>query len=181
MSTPPLHGIRVVEFAGIGPGPFAGMMLADHGAEVIRIDRGARGDGIAIANRDPLLRNRKSIALDLKKPESIAAVRRIVAQAPLARYRPEEHLPGPGITDDAVSWKMTEDAWDEVLDVNLKGSFAVARAAARNAASTSSRATTAIMPTPKLNTRRISSRPTCPARCRGSSRSAAPRCSPTRR
>ena len=81
MSTPPLHGIRVVEFAGIGPGPFAGMMLADHGAEVIRIDRGARGDGIGVAARDPLLRNRKSIALDLKKPESIAAVHRLVAQA----------------------------------------------------------------------------------------------------
>jgi alpha-methylacyl-CoA racemase len=81
VSTPPLHGIRVVEFAGIGPGPFAGMMLADHGAEVIRIDRGARGDGIGVATRDPLLRNRKSIALDLKKPESIAAVHRLVAQA----------------------------------------------------------------------------------------------------
>ncbi|WP_375286261.1 CaiB/BaiF CoA transferase family protein [Sphingomonas sp.] len=77
MSTPPLHGIRVVEFAGIGPGPFAGMMLADHGAEVIRIDRGDAGG----AAKDPLLRGRKSIALDLKKPESIAAVRRIVKQA----------------------------------------------------------------------------------------------------
>lgn len=77
MSTPPLAGIRVIEFAGIGPGPFAGMMLADHGAEVIRIDRGAS----AGADKDPLLRGRKSIALDLKKPESIAAVRKIVADA----------------------------------------------------------------------------------------------------
>ena len=81
MSTPPLHGIRVIEFAGIGPGPFAGMMLADHGAEVIRIDRGARGDGIGVAEKDPLLRSRKSVALDLKKPEAVAAVRRIVAGA----------------------------------------------------------------------------------------------------
>lgn len=81
MSTPPLHGIRVIEFAGIGPGPFAGMMLADHGAEVIRIDRGARGDGIGVADKDPLLRSRKSVALDLKKPASVAAVRRIVAGA----------------------------------------------------------------------------------------------------
>ena len=80
MSTPPLHGIRIVEFAGIGPGPFAGMMLADHGAEVIRIDRrGARGLGIDA--KDPLLRNRKSIALDLKQPEAVAALRRIVAGA----------------------------------------------------------------------------------------------------
>lgn len=81
MTTPPLSGIRVVEFAGIGPGPFAGMMLADHGAEVIRIDRGARGDGIGVADKDPLLRNRRSVGLDLKKPDSIAAVRRIVAGA----------------------------------------------------------------------------------------------------
>ena len=76
----PLHGIRIVEFAGIGPGPFCGMMLADHGAEVIRIDRAAKG-GITIDAKDPLLRNRKSIALDLKQPEAIAAVKRIVASA----------------------------------------------------------------------------------------------------
>ena len=90
MSTPPLHGIRVIEFAGIGPGPFAGMMLADHGAEVIRIDRGAKGDGIGIAAKDPLLRGRKSVALDLKNPASIAAVRRIVksADAIIEGFRP---------------------------------------------------------------------------------------------
>jgi alpha-methylacyl-CoA racemase len=81
MSTPPLAGIRVIEFAGIGPGPFAGMMLADHGAEVIRIDRGERGDGIGVSHLDPLLRSRKSVALDLKRPEAVAAVRRIVGQA----------------------------------------------------------------------------------------------------
>lgn len=90
MSTPPLHGIRVIEFAGIGPGPFAGMMLADHGAEVIRIDRGAKGDGIGVAAKDPLLRGRKSIALDLKNPASIAAVRRLVkdADAIIEGFRP---------------------------------------------------------------------------------------------
>ena len=76
MSTPPLHGLRIVELAGIGPGPFCGMMLADHGAEVIRIDRGAR-PGLADDGKDPLLRSRRSIALDLKRPEAVAAVRRI--------------------------------------------------------------------------------------------------------
>ena len=80
MTTPPLHGIRIVEMAGIGPGPFCGMMLADHGAEVIRIDRTSRG-GITIDARDPLLRSRKSIALDLKQPEAVAAVKRIAATA----------------------------------------------------------------------------------------------------
>ncbi|MDQ2891513.1 MAG: CoA transferase [Pseudomonadota bacterium] len=80
MTNPPLHGIRIIEFAGIGPGPFCGMMLADHGAEVIRIDR-AKAGGLTIDSHDPLLRNRKSIAIDLKTPEGIAAIRRIVATA----------------------------------------------------------------------------------------------------
>ena len=85
MTTPPLAGIRIVELAGIGPGPFCGMMLADHGAEVIRIDRpsnpGRARPGITIDAKDPLLRSRRSIALDLKQPQAIAAVRRIVAGA----------------------------------------------------------------------------------------------------
>ncbi len=59
-----LDGIRIIEFAGIGPGPFCGMMLADHGAEVIRIDRpGARLDPV-----DALSRSRRSICLDIKSP-----------------------------------------------------------------------------------------------------------------
>ncbi|HEY6869459.1 MAG TPA: CoA transferase, partial [Novosphingobium sp.] len=58
----PLSGIRVIEFAGLGPGPFCGMMLADQGAEVIRIDR----PGAAHDPHDVLARSRRSIALDLK-------------------------------------------------------------------------------------------------------------------
>jgi alpha-methylacyl-CoA racemase len=66
----PLSGIRIIELAGIGPAPFAGMMLADHGAEVIRIERpGARLDA-----KDPLLRSRRMLALDLKSDEGKAAV-----------------------------------------------------------------------------------------------------------
>lgn len=75
----PLTGIRIVEMAGIGPGPFAGMMLADHGAEVIRIERAGAKDPRAA--RDPLLRSRTTIALDLKSPEGIAAVRDLVRSA----------------------------------------------------------------------------------------------------
>jgi alpha-methylacyl-CoA racemase len=73
----PLEGIRIVEIAGIGPGPFCGMMLADHGAEVIRVDRaGQKQSGIgADPGKDPLQRSRRSIALDLKKPDGIAVVR----------------------------------------------------------------------------------------------------------
>ena len=73
----PLHGIRIVEFAGIGPGPYAGMMLADHGAEVIRIDR----PGGMVFPADPLTRSRKSISLDMKNPEAVAIARELCKTA----------------------------------------------------------------------------------------------------
>ncbi len=64
----PLEGIRILEFAGIGPGPFACMMLADHGAEVIRIDRpgGVQAGPDSPAQTDILLRSRRRIEIDLK-------------------------------------------------------------------------------------------------------------------
>ncbi|MEB3416022.1 CaiB/BaiF CoA-transferase family protein [Alteriqipengyuania sp. WL0013] len=79
----PLAGIRIVEFAGIGPGPFCGMMLADHGAEVIRIDRatGGRGGSTPVSQKDVLGRGRKSIALNLKSGEGIALARKLAASA----------------------------------------------------------------------------------------------------
>ena len=73
----PLAGIRIVELAGIGPGPFCGMMLADHGAEVIRIDR----PGAAVNPRDPLLRSRTTMQLDLKSPDDIAKLCDLVKTA----------------------------------------------------------------------------------------------------
>ncbi len=79
----PLSGIRIVEFAGIGPGPFCGMMLADHGAEVIRIDRasGRRGGSQPVTSKDVLARGRKSIALDLKRAEGVVLARKLCASA----------------------------------------------------------------------------------------------------
>jgi alpha-methylacyl-CoA racemase len=79
----PLAGIRIVEFAGIGPGPFCGMMLADHGAEVIRIDRasGSRGGSQPVTSKDVLARGRKSIAIDLKSAEGVALARKIATSA----------------------------------------------------------------------------------------------------
>ena len=62
----PLAGLRVVELQGIGPGPFCGMMLADMGAEIIRVDRSAAGSGAR--SSDVLARGRKSVA-DLKTPK----------------------------------------------------------------------------------------------------------------
>lgn len=73
----PLAGIRIVEFAGIGPAPFCGMMLADHGAEVIRIDR----PGAHLDPRDPLLRGRKSVVLDMKQPDAVIIARDLCKSA----------------------------------------------------------------------------------------------------
>ncbi len=72
-----LQGIRIIEIAGIGPGPFCGMMLADHGAEVIRIDR-IGGDALS---SNPLSRSRTSIALDIRKPAGAAIVRDLARTA----------------------------------------------------------------------------------------------------
>ena len=73
----PLVGVRIIEMGGIGPAPFAGMMLADHGAEVIRIDR----PGTAHDAWDPLLRSRRSMVLDLKKADDVAALRTLCKSA----------------------------------------------------------------------------------------------------
>jgi alpha-methylacyl-CoA racemase len=77
----PLQGVKVVELAGIGPGPFACMMLAELGADVLRIDRPGGGLSFGPAELDLVNRGRRSVALDLKNPAAIDAVRRLVAQA----------------------------------------------------------------------------------------------------
>ncbi len=78
----PLSGIKVVELAGLGPAPFGTMMLADLGADVIRIDRaGAVGGDDTNAKLDLLNRGRRSIGVDLKSPEGIAVVLDLVATA----------------------------------------------------------------------------------------------------
>lgn len=78
MASGPLNGVRIVEFAGIGPGPFAGMLLADLGADVVRIDRTSGG---MQAPGDVTARGRRSIALDLKDPASIAICRQLIERA----------------------------------------------------------------------------------------------------
>jgi alpha-methylacyl-CoA racemase len=79
----PLQGVTVIELAGIGPGPFAGMVLADLGADVVRVDRAERvGRGKPEAARvDILGRGRRSIGVDLKHPEGVATVLELVEQA----------------------------------------------------------------------------------------------------
>jgi alpha-methylacyl-CoA racemase len=79
----PLTGVKVLEIAGIGPGPFCGMLLADMGADVLRVDRLQSSDlGLPVEPRfDIMSRGRRSIALDLKRPESVAMVLDCAAKA----------------------------------------------------------------------------------------------------
>jgi alpha-methylacyl-CoA racemase len=76
----PLAGLRVVELAGLGPVPFAAMMLADMGAQVVRIDRPDRG-GVTRGARYPVNRGRRSACVNLKHPDGVAAVLRMAERA----------------------------------------------------------------------------------------------------
>lgn len=83
----PLQELRVIEMAAIGPGPFCAMMLADMGADVIRIDRKASGASPAINAVD---RGRRSIAIDLKKPDAAETILRLIekSDALIEGFRP---------------------------------------------------------------------------------------------
>ena len=79
----PLAGLKIIEIAGIGPGPFCAMMLADMGAEVIRVDRAqsVMGGDPAAPPADVLNRGRRSIGVDLKNPDGVEAVLSLIETA----------------------------------------------------------------------------------------------------
>lgn len=77
---PPLDGVRIIELAGIGPGPFAGMLLADLGAEVICVDRPG-GNPWAVGGHSIMFRSRRHLAVDLKSAAGAEVVRRLCADA----------------------------------------------------------------------------------------------------
>jgi alpha-methylacyl-CoA racemase len=81
--TGPLTGFKIVELAGIGPAPFAAMMLADMGAEMVRVERAnaVRDAAPEMPHRDLLRRNRRNVAVDLKHPDGVAVVLDLVAEA----------------------------------------------------------------------------------------------------
>jgi alpha-methylacyl-CoA racemase len=85
----PLSGIRVVELAGLAPGPFGCMLLADLGADVVQVDRPAGGAGLA-APPGPLGRGRRTVTLDLKTEAGVASLLNLVAKADVLveGYRP---------------------------------------------------------------------------------------------
>lgn len=88
----PLTGYRIIEIAGIGPGPFAAMLLADMGAEVIRVERAqsVRGPAPDTPHFDVMLRGRRNIAIDLKHPDGVATLLDLVerADALIEGFRP---------------------------------------------------------------------------------------------
>ena len=90
----PLHGLKVIEFAGIGPGPFAAMLFADMGAEVVRIERkSAVRRPLSLLNLGPLdvtSRGRRAVGLDIKRPEGRDAALRLIdrADALIEGFRP---------------------------------------------------------------------------------------------
>src|SRR6266540_2743846 len=80
----PLQGYKIVEIAGIGPGPFAAMMLADMGAEVVRVERAdhVRDDPASgPPSIDIMNRGRRSVGIDLKQPDGVEALLALVDQA----------------------------------------------------------------------------------------------------
>jgi alpha-methylacyl-CoA racemase len=90
MSHGPLDGLRVLEIAGIGPGPFAAMMLADMGAEVLRVDRPGGPSPLLDPRFDVTLRGRPAIEVDLGDPDGVTTVLRLVERADvlLEGFRP---------------------------------------------------------------------------------------------
>jgi alpha-methylacyl-CoA racemase len=83
----PLQGLRIIEFAGLGPAPFAAMLFADMGADVLRLDR--KG-GRVPSKAEVYLRGRKTVAFDLKKPEAVEAALTLIhgADALIEGFRP---------------------------------------------------------------------------------------------
>ena len=77
----PIKGVRIIEMGGIGPGPMCAMMLADMGAEVVRIDRKDYAEAMGASKYDISLRGKRSLRVDLKRPEGQELLLRMVEKA----------------------------------------------------------------------------------------------------
>jgi len=95
----PLHGVRVIELESLAPAPFGCMVLADLGADVLRVDRPGAGGHPVVQPSDPLVRGRRSIRLNLKDPAGLAVLLRLVegADVLVEGYR-------PGTTSTTSRW-----------------------------------------------------------------------------
>ena len=121
----PLQGVRVIEFAGIGPGPFAGMMLADMGADVIVIERASDVAAAARQPRPAMNRGKRSVALDLKSEEGREAAWALIesADALIEGYRPGvmERL---GFGPDAVAARQPRLVYGRITGWGQSGPLA---------------------------------------------------------
>jgi alpha-methylacyl-CoA racemase len=77
----PLDGVKVVEIGGLGPAPFCGMMLGDMGADVVVVERPVDREALQVGATNPLRRNRRSIVVDLKRPEGVEVLHALAATA----------------------------------------------------------------------------------------------------
>src|SRR5690606_24251045 len=125
----PLAGVKIIELAGIGPGPFCAMMLADMGADVIRVDRyqNAMGGDPAAPPADVLNRGRRSIAVDLKNPDGVETVLSLIesADALIEGFRPgvTERL---GLGPDVASARTPTVAYGRMTGWGQEGPYAPA-------------------------------------------------------
>jgi alpha-methylacyl-CoA racemase len=102
MKAGPLSGLKVVELAGLAPGPFATMILADLGADVVRVDRAQPGEDVLGIGTDPLARGRRSVGINTKTPEGVELVLKLcdTADVLIEGFRPgvaERIGLGPGV------------------------------------------------------------------------------------
>jgi alpha-methylacyl-CoA racemase len=90
MKAGPLSGLKVVELAGLAPGPFATMILADLGADVVRVDRATPGEDVIGLQTDPLARGRRSVGINTKTPEGVELVLKLcdTADVLIEGFRP---------------------------------------------------------------------------------------------
>jgi alpha-methylacyl-CoA racemase len=125
----PLTGYRIIEIAGIGPGPFAAMLLADMGAEVIRVERAqaVRGPAPDTPHYDVMLRGRRNVALDLKHPDGVATLLDLVekADALIEGFRPGvmERL---GVGPDACLARNPKLVFGRMTGWGQEGPYALA-------------------------------------------------------
>jgi alpha-methylacyl-CoA racemase len=125
----PLTGYRIVEFAGIGPGPMCAMLLSDMGAEVLRIDRMSDAElGVAMEPRLNILnRGRRSVALDLKRAEGIEAAMRLLekADALIEGFRPGV-MERMGLGPDQVLARNSKMVYGRMTGWGQEGPLALA-------------------------------------------------------
>src|SRR5438132_1230421 len=114
----PLQGVKIVELAGIGPGPFAGMLLSDMGADIVRVDRAQQvNPGVFDKpNLEPMYRGRRSTGVDLENPEGVELVLRPAQPADGVDV---VMLGGSAVLMSMMCGLKKIGFWDEALGVNV--------------------------------------------------------------